>query len=292
MNTDLIRTFLEVARTRHFGRAADNLYLTQSAVSSRIKQLEGLLGVALFTRQRNNILLTPAGERLLPHAENLLTVWQLAIQEVGARHNQAMQLTLGGTANLWDSFLQSVLPRLADRFPNLHLRTEINTTQELIRALLGGRVDIITVLNPPTNVNLENRRIGCLKLVLVASAPGLSLEDIPEIGYIFLDWGTAFNLQQARLFAEPFAPVLHTSQAHIATEFLLAHGGATFLPKMLAAPYLERGNLFPVDTVGSTSQDVYLAYTGNREKLAELAPIIAALEEMEIRPDTVLVERP
>ena len=72
MNTDLLRTFLEVAKTRHFGHAAENLYLTQSAVSSRIKQLEGTLGVPLFTRQRNNILLTPAGERLLPHAENLL----------------------------------------------------------------------------------------------------------------------------------------------------------------------------------------------------------------------------
>ena len=72
MNTDLLRTFLEVAKTRHFGDAADNLYLTQSAVSSRIKQLESALGVRIFTRQRNNILLTPAGERLLPHAENLL----------------------------------------------------------------------------------------------------------------------------------------------------------------------------------------------------------------------------
>ena len=56
MNTDLLRTFLEVAKTRHFGLAAENLYLTQSAVSSRIKQLETTLGVQLFTRQRNNIL--------------------------------------------------------------------------------------------------------------------------------------------------------------------------------------------------------------------------------------------
>lgn len=290
MNTDLLRTFLEVARTRHFGRAAENLFLTQSAVSSRIKQLEGVLGVSLFTRQRNNILLTPAGERLLPHAENLLTAWQVAIHEVGARHNQSMQLTLGGTANLWSSFLQSVLPRLADRFPNLYLRTEINTTQELIRALLGGRVDIITVMNPPTNVNLESRRIGCLELVMVTSAPGLSLGDIPGIGYIFVDWGTAFNLHQARLFTDPVAPVLHTSQAHIALEFLLAHGGAAFLPKVVVAPHLEQGGLFPVDAVENTSQDVYLAYTGNRDRLAELAPIIAALEEMEIRPDTVLAE--
>ena len=290
MNTDLLRTFLEVAKTRHFGHAAENLYLTQSAVSSRIKQLEGTLGVPLFTRQRNNILLTPAGERLLPHAENLLAGWQIAVQEVGVPARQSMQLTLGGTTNLWDSFLQSVLPKLAARFPELSLRTDINSTQELTRALLGGRVDIITVLNPPRNIDIETRRIGRLDLVMVASQEGLSIEDIPKAGHIFVDWGTAFNLQQARLFEEPVAPVLHTAQAHIALEFLLSHGGAAFLPKPLVEPYLNQGTLFLVKNIEGASQDVHLAYTLSSEKLVELAPIIAALEETEIRPETVVVE--
>lgn len=58
MDTELLKTFLEVSRTRHFGRAAEALYLTQSAVSFRIRQLENQLGVNLFTRHRNNIRLT------------------------------------------------------------------------------------------------------------------------------------------------------------------------------------------------------------------------------------------
>lgn len=62
MDTELLKTFLEVSRTRHFGRAAESLYLTQSAVSFRIRQLENQLGVNLFTRHRNNIRLTAAGE--------------------------------------------------------------------------------------------------------------------------------------------------------------------------------------------------------------------------------------
>ncbi len=78
MDTELLKTFLEVSRTRHFGRAAESLYLTQSAVSFRIRQLENQLGANLFTRHRNNIRLTPAGERLLPYAESLMMTWQLA----------------------------------------------------------------------------------------------------------------------------------------------------------------------------------------------------------------------
>ena len=76
MDTELLKTFMEVSRTRHFGRAAENLYLTQSAVSFRVRQLEGLLGVELFSRQRNNIRLTPAGEKLLPLAESSVMLEQ------------------------------------------------------------------------------------------------------------------------------------------------------------------------------------------------------------------------
>lgn len=290
MNTDLLRTFLEVAKTRHFGHAAENLYLTQSAVSSRIRQLESTVGVPLFSRQRNNILLTPSGERLLPHAENMLVAWQVALQEVGVPSNQSMQLTLGGTSNLWDTFLQSVLPKLASSFPSLYIRTEINSSPELTRALLAGRVDIITVLDPPTNVDVEARRIGSLELTMVASYQGLAIEDIPNIGHVFVDWGTAFNLEQARLFNEPVAPNLHTGQAHIALEFLLSHGGAAFLPKTLATPYLEQGSLFLVGDVESVSQDVHLVFAKNTEKIVELSPIISMLEEIDIRPETVMVE--
>jgi DNA-binding transcriptional LysR family regulator len=284
MNTELLRTFLEVAKTRHFGHAAGNLYLTQSAVSSRIRQLEDTVGVPLFTRQRNNILLTPSGERLLPHAENMLIAWQIALQEVGVPTNQSIQLTLGGTSNLWDTFLQSVLPKLSDRFPNLYIRTEINSSQELIRALLAGRLDIITVLDPPTNLEVEAKRIGYLELIMVASKPGLSIEDIPSIGHVFVDWGTTFNLEQARIFNEPIAPTLHTGQSHIALEFLLSHGGAAFLPSTLVTPYLEKGLLHKLIDTESARQEVHLVYSKSSEKVVQLAPIIAMLEALDIEP--------
>lgn len=282
MNTDLLRTFLEIAKTRHFGHAADNLYLTQSAVSSRIRQLEETLGVPLFIRQRNNLLLTPSGERLLPHAENMLVAWQIALQEVGAPSSQSMQLTLGGTSNLWDTFLQSVLPQLADCFPNLYIRTEINSSQELTRALLAGRVDIIAVIDPPTNADLEARRIGCLELMMVTNKSGIQIEDIPNIGHVFVDWDTTFNHEQARLFNEPVAPTLHTGQAHIALEFLLSHGGAAFLPTALVTPYLNQGSLHAIDEAERATQNVHLVFSKTSEKLVQLSPIISMLEELGI----------
>lgn len=75
MDTDLLRTFLEVNKTRHFGKAATNLYLTQSAVSFRIRQLEIKLGTPVFTRKRGDLRLTAAGERFVPYAESILQTW-------------------------------------------------------------------------------------------------------------------------------------------------------------------------------------------------------------------------
>ena len=116
MDTELLKTFLEVSRTRHFGRAAEALYLTQSAVSFRIRQLENQLGVNLFTRHRNNIRLTTAGEKLLPYAETLMNTWQAARKEVAhsSRHNE---FSIGASASLWECMLNSWLGTLTLQSP-------------------------------------------------------------------------------------------------------------------------------------------------------------------------------
>lgn len=94
MDTELLKTFLEVQKTRHFGKAADNLYLTQSAVSFRIRQLEQSLGVTLFNRFRNNIQLTTAGEMLLPHAQAVLSAIASAKQQIASNYHPQRPLQL------------------------------------------------------------------------------------------------------------------------------------------------------------------------------------------------------
>lgn len=288
MNADLLRTFLEVAKTRHFGHAAENLFLTQSAVSSRIKQLEAMVGMPVFTRQRNNILLTTAGERLLPHAESLLASWQLAMQEVGVPSKKNTQLSLGGTSNLWDTFLQSLLPKLSIKFPNLYMRTEINTSQHLVRSLLGGRVDIFATLDPPANNDFEAEIIGDLELIMVCNIDDQQIDDIPSLGHVFVDWGTAFNIQQARLFTEPVAPILHTAQSRIALEFILSHRGAAYLPRALVQSYLDDALLFQVADSLEIEQEVYAVYLSGAGASLSLGPIISFLKARDIKPEIAM----
>lgn len=277
MNTDLLRTFLEVSKTRHFGRAAENLFLTQSAVSFRIKQLEDVVGVKLFTRERNNILLTPSGERLLPHAENLLAGWQAALQDVGVADQTHLQISIGGTSNLWDTFLQSLLPQMAGAFPGLYLRTEINPQRELTRALLSGRLDIAVLFDPPKVSELRTSQIGEMELMFVSSEKASCAEDIESLGYIFVDWGTAFNLQHAKFFDQAIAPVLHTGQSHIALEFILTHGGAAFLPSNLIESLLAERKLFEVEHVHRASRSIFAVFNEESENNKAFMPVVEFL---------------
>ncbi|WP_415885242.1 LysR family transcriptional regulator [Neptuniibacter sp. QD37_6] len=288
MDIGLLRTFLEVSKTRHFGKAAENLYLTQSAVSFRIRQLEELVGLPLFSRQRNNIMLTNAGERLIPHAENILASWQIALQDVGLPEQQEMHLSLGGISNLWGTFLQSTLPKLAEAFPQISIRTEINSHLELTRALIAGRLDMAVVLDPPNMAELKTNKIGQIELALVTNKNAAKFSDIYDLGYVFVDWGTAFNLKHAKLFKKPVAPVLHTEQSQIALEFLLTNGGAAFLPVSQIESYLQEGQLHLVQGVKPVKRSVYAVFSKTMKDNLNIGPILELLNEVELKPEATL----
>lgn len=288
MDIGLLRTFLEVSKTRHFGKAAENLHLTQSAVSFRIRQLEDLVGLPLFTRQRNNIMLTSAGERLIPHAENILASWQIALQDVGVPEQQEMHLSLGGISNLWGTFLQSTIPKIAESFPHISIRTEINSHLELTRALIAGRLDMAVVLDPPNVAELKTRKIGQIELALVSNIERARFSDIDELGYIFVDWGTAFNLKHAKLFKKPVAPVLHTEQSQIALEFLLTNGGVAFLPMGQLQAYLDEGLLYLVEGVKPVKRAVYAVYGKSTKEHLSVTPILDLLNDVEFKPEVTM----
>ena len=139
MDSELLRTFLEVSRTRHFGRAAESLYLTQSAVSFRIRQLETQLGTSLFTRHRNNIRLTAAGERLVPYAESLMNTWLQAKKEI-SHASQHTVLSIGATASLWESYLTNWLEVLYNQHDELRLEARVSTRQSLVKITTSAEI--------------------------------------------------------------------------------------------------------------------------------------------------------
>jgi DNA-binding transcriptional LysR family regulator len=246
MDTDLLTTFLELSRTRHFGRAAENLYLTQSAVSARIRLLEEQLGVVLFTRTRNDIQLTPAGARLMKYAESILNTLNRARQDVVMKAEDLESLAIGGMFSLWGIILHDWLVAVHRQWPEVALQAEAGNQDVLVRKLLDGALDLGFMWEPPQMAELEMEEMGRIRLVMVSTTPGLSAQQAVGPGYIMVDWGTGFTITHARHFPEMPTPALRVGMGRMALALMLAGGGSAYIAAPMAADHLAAGRLHRV----------------------------------------------
>ncbi|HBS42369.1 MAG TPA: LysR family transcriptional regulator [Oceanospirillales bacterium] len=278
MDTDLLKTFMEVSRTRHFGRAAENLYLTQSAVSFRVRQLEDILGVELFSRQRNNIQLTPAGEKLMPLAESSVLLEQRIRSEVARADGQTHSLAIGATPNLWDAFLQYELTDLADG-ESLSLSATAHTGTTLIRQIGERSLDLAFLFDAPKVDDFVTREIHALQLYMVTSGSAQSAEEALDKGYVLVDWGTAFSMQHAQELRTSEPPVLKTNTGRIALDWLLNTGGSAYLPLPMIRPYEASGRLQRVPGAPVIARSVYASYHISRSDDALIGRVLEKVSE-------------
>lgn len=277
MDTELLKTFLEVSRTRHFGRAAEALYLTQSAVSFRIRQLENQLGVNLFTRHRNNIRLTAAGEKLLPYAETLMNTWQAARKEVAhtSRHNE---FSIGASASLWECMLNGWLGRLyqsQEPQNGLQFEARIAQRQSLVKQLHERQLDLLITTEAPKMDEFSSQLLGYFTLALYCTSPSTMKE---ALNYLRLEWGPDFQQNEVGLIAADEIPVLTTSSAELARQQLHALNGCTWLPTRWAK---EKGELHTVTDSATLSRPLYAIWLQNSDKHALIKDLlkVEVLEE-------------
>ena len=259
MDLELLRTFLEVARLRHFGQAGEALHLTQAAVSARIKLLEANLGVRLFDRIKRDIRLTPEGNRLLRHADLLISGWRKARQEVSAG-GANLQLSFGGSLRLWDVFLQEWLHRLRREHPEMAVIAEAHTPEMLTRRLLDGVLDLAFMLEPAQLDVLKIRRVAEVNLALVASRAGLTTDEALAEGYLMVDWGLAHALTHRRLFPDAGEPQTRLSTSRMAIAYLESLGGSAYLPLHMIDTAMAQGRLHPVADAPAIKHPIFAVF--------------------------------
>jgi DNA-binding transcriptional LysR family regulator len=124
MDVELARTFLEIVRARSFVRAAEQLNVSQTAVSARVRTLEERLGRPLFVRNKNGASLTAAGEQFLRYAPMFVQLWQRARHQVAVPPGRRAVLTIGGEVSLWHPWLTEWLHWMRRSAPDVALRVQ------------------------------------------------------------------------------------------------------------------------------------------------------------------------
>lgn len=285
MDTELLKTFLEVQRTRHFGKAAENLYLTQSAVSFRIRQLEQQLGVNLFVRYRNNIQLTAAGERLLPHAQTMLSALQRARYDVALSAQQARQLALAAPTTIWDALLLPAFISVQQQKPELSWRTDQLNREALTRQLLEHQLDLAILFDPPKTDEISIEKLCDVQLIAVTSCAEEALSDLATQPYCYVDWGNTFENLHGRFFNEQAAVKLRSSSAHLALSWLLRNPGSAYLPETMVRQHLKQGRVQQLAAVPTIARELYAAYLTDNQYNQELQAVIRLLQQQFAAPD-------
>ena len=152
--------FLTVARASSFRGAAEQLGLSQPALTVQIAALEAVLGMQLFDRSRAGTLLSPAGRELLPLAREILDQFQQLVDfSEQAQHEMAGTIRLGVSPTIGPYLLPRVLPVLHQRFPFLKLHIQEDVPRKLEAGLEAGDYDLILTVLP---MNAGNNRIRAL----------------------------------------------------------------------------------------------------------------------------------
>jgi DNA-binding transcriptional LysR family regulator len=268
MDIALLKTFLEVVKRRHFGKAADTLCITQSAVSARIKLLESQLGLQLLVRQRKEIQLTPAGHRLLRHAQTIVSGWERARQEIALAPDFSTTLAVGLALDLWGIQLREWVQTMRRDHSDVALRIEAHPGETLVHRLTNHLLDIAFMFEPPLMQGLETEQVLEVPLVLVASRPGLALDEALSEGYLLVDWGSAFALRHAELFADLSTPAIKVNAGVLAQDLLLCQGGCAYLSQRAVQTDIDQGRLFLVQEAPKISRFAYAVYSPQSQRLA------------------------
>jgi DNA-binding transcriptional LysR family regulator len=165
-----LQVFYTVARRLSFTKAAEELYITQPAVTRHIHELESHFKLKLFERNGNKILLTPAGKTLLHHTESLFSVHrniEFDMNDLAREHRG--KLRLGASTTVAQYVLPRILASFRQKYPDVSVVLTSGNTEQIEKALLGSEIDVGVIEGHPRNKSIQYIPFLKDEIVLVAN---------------------------------------------------------------------------------------------------------------------------
>ncbi|MBT8148061.1 MAG: LysR family transcriptional regulator [Gammaproteobacteria bacterium] len=257
MDTIQLRTFLEVVESNSFSAAAKKLFISQSAVSLRIKSLEEQLGKTVFLRSKSGVNLTVAGRRLQRYAQSMVHTWEDAKLQIGVPERYEDIVVVCAERGLWERLLIRWLPELGNLMPSMAFRAEEDLSANIMRQMVEGIADIAVLYNPQIRPGIEVMHLFDESIVMVTTDPAMELLDD---NYFFIDWGAEFSAFHSSLFPN-YEHARYTFRlGHVMLNYLLNNGGSAFLPRRLVQSFIDFGKLHIVPDVPDMTLPVHVAW--------------------------------
>jgi LysR family hydrogen peroxide-inducible transcriptional activator len=289
-----LRYFNALARTRHFGMAADQCAVTQPALSMQIKELERELGIELVERRGNSVVLTLAGEEIAERAEAILNqvreLSDLAVQHQGVLSSP---LRLGIIPSVAPYLLPAILTQVQRQYPTLDLQIRETQTDMLVNELLHGDLDAVLVALPVQHAQLESTPLFDDRFLVAVQAQAADqqaadqwaskdlLEWIGQERLLLLEEGHCLRdqaLHYCQVANMQARKALGAASLTTIMQMVAAGHGITLLPELCAATEVDRKRVvlipFPDDPPKRTLGLVWRKTSGRKKDFSALADLI------------------
>lgn len=251
-----IRVFRAVAHHLNFSRAAEELLLTQPAVTQQVKALEEELGIPLFDRGGGRIALTPGGAALLPFAEKMKALGEEAVAAIAASYGQqAGELKIGASQTIGQYLLPAFVAGFLRTNPKVRITACSGNTNRMLDAVVAREIQIALVEGPERRKDIHIEPFMQDQMVLVVPARHewadheIALQDLKTESLLVREFGSGSRrvVEQALAKAGLKAKDLRVRMELDSTEGLLnaveAGLGITFVSRWAVRNQLSLGTL-------------------------------------------------
>lgn len=204
-----LKVFEAVARHLNYTRAAEELFLTQPAVSMQVKQLEEHLGVALFEQLGKRIHLTGGGQEVLGYARAItqqLDELEAVLNRMKGLSGGRLRISVATTANY---FIPTLLGTFSRRYPEVTVSLDVTNRETLLEQLTENTVDLVIMGQPPVELDAEAQVFMENPLVIVAppdhplvSQKKIALTRLQEEIFLVRESGSGTRIAMERFFNE------------------------------------------------------------------------------------------
>ena len=256
MNITGLQTFVSIVENGSLVRASEQLNVTQSTVTARLRTLEQEVGATLLHRQKSGVTLTASGTKLLGYAEIMIGLWRQARQETAPPQGTESVCNFGCDPELWPGLGRQIFDDVNDRNPRMAVSVWPGDQSELYRMLSAGLLDMALTFRLAAPGDKTVYRLPPDDLVLYATEPDRPLRADP--GYIFVDLGPEFLTKHALAYSDAGTARVTFGSAIWALTYLLEREGSAYLPRRLAASHLEAGRLHETRNAPAFQRNIFL----------------------------------
>jgi DNA-binding transcriptional LysR family regulator len=278
-----MRAFAAVARHLSFTRAAEELHLTQPAVSQQLKLLESEVGMPLFEHTGRSIHLTAAGLELLPYAKQAIELLREAGESLSAMRGLKRGVLKLGAVSTAKYFAPSLLRAFTPAFPEITIKFSVGNREEVIEQLGGNEIDLVIMGRPPRELETEAEAFAKHPLVIIAAPDHplagkrrIQLRQLAGENFIIREQGSGTRASMERVFRDrgaTFRASMEVSSNETIKQAVMAGMGISFISMHTISLELKAGKLIVLDIVGGPIiRDWYVIHL----KAKRLSPVAAA----------------